>query len=60
MKILYYGIGCIFGIAFIYGMWNLTRYLNYTISYKDMVKGTVCEMVKPEYLKKQCNFGGGE
>jgi hypothetical protein len=37
-----------------YGAWNLVRAMNYNLSYKDMVQETVCEMVKPEHLKKPC------
>ena len=41
-------------LGFMYGMWNLSRYMNYSISYEDMVRKTVCEMVKPEYLEQSC------
>ncbi len=41
-------------LGFMYGMWNLSRYMNYSMSYEDMVRKTVCEMVKPEYLKQPC------
>lgn len=42
--------------AIVYGSWQLGRHINYSLSYEDMVRKTVCEMVKPEHLKdsKQC------
>lgn len=41
-------------LGFMYGMWNLSRYMNYSMSYEDMVRDTVCELVKPEYLQQPC------
>lgn len=37
-----------------YAAWHLYRAWNYTWGYESMVKETVCDMVKPEYLKKPC------
>lgn len=37
-----------------YGGWILFRYWNYSWGYESMVRNTVCEMVKPEYLKEPC------
>jgi len=37
-----------------YGIWNITRTINYALSYEDMVEETVCSMIKPEHLKKPC------
>lgn len=42
------------GLVFFYVMWHIFWYLNYTLSYESMVKETVCEMVKAEYLKEKC------
>lgn len=33
-----------------YGMFLAYRTFNYTFGYEDMVKKTICETVKPEYL----------
>jgi hypothetical protein len=37
------------------GGWFLYRTWNYKLGYESMVEGTVCKMVKPEYLKAPCN-----
>lgn len=42
-------IGC-----FAYGTWLVAKQVNYHLSYEAMVQKTVCEMVKPEHLKKPC------
>lgn len=34
--------------------WILQKKLSYSFSYENMVKETICEMVKPEYLKQPC------
>ncbi len=34
-----------------YGIWHLEKKINYNLQYKDMVRETVKEMVKPEALK---------
>ena len=41
-------------VGFIYGAWSTKRWANYKFSYENQVRSTVCEMVKPEYLKKPC------
>lgn len=40
-----------------YAGWAASRWVNYALSYESQVVGTVCEMVKPEYLKtpEECN-----
>ena len=46
------GLGAIIivtGLA--YGGFKIQRWFHWTFSYEDDVKTTVCEMVKPEYLK---------
>ena len=40
---------CVIGLG--YGMWQLKRWFNYSWGYESQVTSTVCEMVKPEYLK---------
>lgn len=39
-----------------YGGWHLKRWFNYEFGYGADVQQTVCQMVKPEYLKnpKDC------
>lgn len=37
--------------SFIYGIYQWNRSWNYKFGYESRVKETVCEMVKPEYLK---------
>jgi len=34
-----------------YGMWQIKRWWNYAFGYESQVQGSICEMVKPEYLK---------
>lgn len=41
----------VFVVCFSYFMWQLGRKINYSLSYEDMVKRTVVEMVKKEALK---------
>ena len=48
---LAYVLGIIIVAGLSYGMWQLGRHINYSLSYEDMVQETVCEMVKPEHLK---------
>jgi hypothetical protein len=38
-----------------YTSWHLYRTWNYSMGYESMVEKTVCDMVKPEYLKKPCD-----
>jgi hypothetical protein len=38
-----------------YGLWVVGKTINYKLSYQSMVEDTVCSMVKPEYLKEECN-----
>ena len=35
-----------------FGAWHLYRWVNWNLAYGDDVKATVCEMVKPKYLKE--------
>ena len=35
----------------VYSSYYINRWWNYTFAYENMVKETVCEMVKPEFLK---------
>ena len=37
-----------------YAIWHLYRAWNYAWGYESMVEKTVCDMVKPEYLKRPC------
>lgn len=37
--------------AIVYGAWWLGRQVSYSFMYDDLVKQTICEMVKPEHLK---------
>lgn len=46
--------GFIVVLCLAYGAWQLARKWNYFFSYEDMVQQTVCEMIKPEHLKKPC------
>ena len=47
-------IVAVFIVAFAFGAWHLKRWFNYSFGYQDQVRSTVCEMVKPEYLKNPC------
>lgn len=40
-----------FSVLLIYTMWQIGRKINYSVSYEDMVKTTIQEMVKKETLK---------
>lgn len=40
--------------AIIWGMYTFYKWFNYNVMYEDMVKETVCEMVKPEHLIVEC------
>jgi len=42
-------------LIFIYVIWSYGRKWNYSLSYEDMVRETVCEMVNQEYLKGNCD-----
>lgn len=54
MKYIPAAVGIVIVIALSYGAWLIARWWNYSISYEDQVRVTVCEMVKPEYLKQPC------
>ena len=41
-------------VAFAFGAWHLKRWFNYSFGYEGEVRTTICEMVKPEVLKKPC------
>jgi hypothetical protein len=43
-------VGVILTLAFIFGMAWLAKHGSYWLFYEDMVKDTVRELVKPEYL----------
>lgn len=45
---------CALIIGVIYGMYLAGRWLQYNFGYESQVRSTVCEMVKPEYLKEPC------
>ena len=52
MKSLFiYIIGIIIAIVIAIGFWQIGRKINYNLSYEDMVKQTVREMVKEDNLK---------
>jgi uncharacterized membrane protein len=38
-----------------YGVYKIGRWLQYTFGYESQVKASICEMVKPEYLKQPCD-----
>ena len=41
---------------FSFSAWTLARKWNYSFGYESLVRGTVCEMVKPEYIQEgQCD-----
>ena len=42
-------------VAISYGGWQLKRWWNYNWGYESQVTQTVCDMVKPEYLKQPNN-----
>ena len=50
-KLVLLVIGIILMIGFSYGAWAISRQVNYSFSYRDLVKETVREMVKDEALK---------
>lgn len=45
-------LACLLFVGLTYGVWQLSRTINYSLSYEDMVQETVCEIVKPEHLKE--------
>jgi FtsZ-interacting cell division protein ZipA len=50
-NILYFVLVAVFIIAILYfGIW-IKKNVNYNFFYRDVVKQTIREMVKPEYLK---------
>jgi len=53
--ILQYAISATGMLIFLYVIWSYGRKWNYSISYEDMVRETVCEMVEVEYLKGECD-----
>ena len=44
-------LGIVAGSAVLYGSYRFTKYASYEIWYKDMVRDSIREMVKPEALK---------
>jgi hypothetical protein len=38
-------------VVIAWGSYHFQRWWNYTWSYESQVTDTICEMVKPEYLK---------
>lgn len=38
-------------LAMGYCSWRIYRSVNYTFGYEDMVRGTICEAVRPEALQ---------
>lgn len=44
-------VGVIMTMALIYGMYWLMKHGSYWWWYEDLVKGTIKEMVDPQYLK---------
>lgn len=51
-------LGCmavVLGSAVIYGTYWISKNLSYVIFYENLVQGTICEMVKPEHLVRECN-----
>ncbi len=49
---------CLIGAA-LYGLYYFNRWVNYSLSYEDLVQETICEMVKPEALARPeaCEVG---
>jgi len=53
--ILQYAICATGAMIFIYTLWHFGSKWNYSISYEDRVRQTVCEMVDQQYLKGKCD-----
>lgn len=51
MKYIGYLIVAIALCGVIYGGFLVKRWFNYEFGYASQVQGSICEMVKPEYLK---------
>ena len=51
LEIIGMGLAVVIACGIVYGSWQLVRHVHYSLSYEDMVKQTVCEMVKTEHLK---------
>jgi len=51
LKTIAYFIGIVLLIGIIYSIWDIGRIINYKLSYKNMVRETIKEMVKKESLK---------
>ncbi len=49
-NIITFIVGLVAVAGFIYGSYWVAKTVSYSIFYEDMVKKTVKEMVKPEYL----------
>jgi uncharacterized membrane protein len=54
MKMLEFCCALIAIIALAVGGWYLAKKINYSLGYDAMVRETVCDMVKQEYLKQDC------
>lgn len=49
-----YAVSVVVLLGVIYGGVKLGAMVSYTLSYESRVKQTVCDMVKPEYLRDPC------
>lgn len=50
-QILILGMGIVLLVGIVYGSYFVTKRLSYSFFYEDMVKATIIETVKPEYVK---------
>ena len=50
--ITYYIMGAIIIGSLVYGGFKIKRWFNYEFGYASQVRESVCDMVKPEYLKR--------
>ena len=57
MKWCIWGLAVAVVLAASFGALELVPLISYNLSYEGMVKRTVCQMVKPEYLREPCPAG---
>jgi hypothetical protein len=57
MKWFMWGLAVVVVLAASFGAFKLVPLISYKLSYEGMVKRTVCQMVKPEYLREPCPAG---
>jgi len=54
-NLIMYVIVTLIVLSFSFGAWHFGRKINYSLSYKSMVKQTIIEMVKEEALNEKQN-----